>query len=41
MKSSFEKDISVNTRSNLHIFNLILNEPAGSQGVLKGTFKLK
>ena len=34
MKSSYEKDLkSVNTRSNLYICLLILNEPAGSQEV--------
>ena len=42
MKSSYEKDLeSVNTRSNLYICILILNEPASSQEVLNGTWKLK
>ena len=36
MKSSYEKDLkSVNTRSNLYICILILNEPAGSQEYMK------
>ena len=42
MKSSYEKDLkSVNTRSNLYICILILNELASSQEVLNGTWKLK
>ena len=42
MKSSYEKDLkSVNTRSNLYICILILIEPASSQKVLNGTWKLK
>ena len=41
MKSSYEKDLNVNTRSNLYIYILILIKPAGSQEVLNGTWKLK
>ena len=42
MKSSYEKNLkSVNTRRNLYICILILIEPAGSQEVLNGTWKLK
>ena len=42
MESSYEKDLkSVNTRSNLYTCILILNEPARSQEVLNGTWKLK
>ena len=42
MKSSYEKDLkSVNTRSNLYIGILILNERASSQEVLNGIWKLK
>ena len=38
MKSSYEKDLkSVNTRSDLYIYILILNEPANSQEALNGT----
>ena len=41
MKSSYEKDLkSVNTRSNLYISILILNETASSKEVLNGTWKL-
>ena len=40
IKVSYEKDLkSVNTRSNLYI--CILIEPASSQEVLNGTWKLK
>ena len=42
MKNGYEKDLkSVMTRSNLYIYILILNEPATSQEVLNGTWKLK
>ena len=42
MKSRYEKDLkSVNTRSNLYICILISNEPASSQKVLNGRWKLK
>ena len=43
VKSSCENDLkSVNTRSNLYIYILILNERAGSKEVdLNGTWKLK
>ena len=42
MKGSYEKDLKiVNTRSNLYICILILNEPASSQEVLNGTRKLE
>ena len=38
MKSSYEKDLkSVNTKNNLYICILVLNEPASSQEVLNGT----
>ena len=42
MKTSDEKDLkSVSTKSNLYICILILNEPANTQEVLNGTWKLK
>ena len=43
MKSSYEKDlkVSIPLKSNLYNCILILNEPASSQEVLNGTWKLK
>ena len=41
MKNSYEKDLkSVNTRSNLYICILILNEPASSREVSNDTWKI-